>query len=77
MVMVMGGVPLGCGCNEAPSTPTGFGDIDVAAGGDPGEHPLDLDLAQEVLGGAALPRRQLDLATVDVTAPRPGDGDLL
>ena len=48
-----------------------FGDVDVAAGGDPGEHPLDHDLAQQILRRERLPRRQLDLAAVDEAAPRP------
>jgi len=57
--------------------PDGFGDVDVAAGSHPGQHPLHHDLAQQVLGGEALPRRQLDLAAVDEAASRPGHGHLL
>ena len=64
-------------CRLAVDRADRFGDVDVAAGGDPGEHPLDHDLAQQILRRERLPRRQLDLAAVDVAAPRPGDGDLL
>ena len=34
-----------------------FGDFDMTAGGDTGEHPLDHDLAQQILGGERRPRR--------------------
>jgi hypothetical protein len=49
----------------------------MAAGGHPGQHALHDDLAQQVLGGEALPGRQLDFATIDEAASRSGHGQLL
>ena len=34
-----------------------------------GEHPLDHDLAQQILRGERLPRRQFDLTAIDEPAP--------
>ena len=53
-----------------------FGDFDVTAGRDTGEHPLDHHLTQQVLRRERLPRGQLDLAAIDVTATRSFHADL-